>query len=99
MGSWHSVTSGNHPNSEATKNKSMLTPERLRGFARVLPVLVPLLLLAGTGMWGVDYGSYWDEKNHLRAMGHAIDTGVLLPSFYHYPSVTFYQYGISIVPR
>jgi len=92
------MDSAPHPNSETTKGRGILAPDRLRNSALVLPVLLPLLLLMGTGLWGVDYGRHWDERNHIRAMHGVVDSGVLMPSFYHYPSVTFWLNAAALAP-
>ena len=92
------MNSANPPDNNAPKENRFLAPRRLRKIARVLPVLVPLLLLMGTALWGVDYGRHWDERNHIRAMHGVVDSGVLMPSFYHYPSVTFWLNAAALAP-
>ena len=41
------------------------------------------------GLIGRDFGYHWDEQVTIRSIPAAIETGVLLPSFYLYPGVNF----------
>lgn len=76
-------------------------PAPLRDLAlrlRHLAVLVPLLVLVGTGMRGVDFGEQWDEGMHLGRARTAGDTGSLLPHAYAYPSVCHWLSVAPIAP-
>ena len=71
--------------------------------AALLPVLLPLLLLVGTGLYGLDFGKHWDEEFMLGKVKRSIDSGILLPeNFYNYPSMTYWLSfigsGLEIIP-
>jgi 4-amino-4-deoxy-L-arabinose transferase-like glycosyltransferase len=54
----------------------------------VLPVLALVVLFTATGLRGVDFGYHWDEPDfHLAPARHMIESGVLLPKNYTYPTV------------
>jgi hypothetical protein len=42
-----------------------------------------------TGVRGVDYGNHWDESRLLRSVSQSMDSGLLLPRWYNYPSVPY----------
>jgi hypothetical protein len=71
----------------------------VRKLALVAPVLLPYLILAGTGLLGLGYGKHWGEKLHLKRVDRSIATGTLLPDrFYQYPSVTYWMAFGSLGP-
>ncbi len=58
---------------------------------RALPILIPFLILIGTGLRGIDFGYHWDEIPYqLKPVQQMAETGTFLPNFYLYPSVTYY---------
>jgi hypothetical protein len=58
--------------------------------AGLLPVLLPLALLLASGFAGLDFGHHWDESRQIEAVARSIETGILLPGFYSYPSVSYW---------
>ncbi|MGB0646450.1 MAG: ArnT family glycosyltransferase [Bradymonadia bacterium] len=48
------------------------------------------LMFVGFGIAGVDFGRHWDEPKLLRSVDRAFDSGVFLPGWYQYPSLTFW---------
>ena len=54
---------------------------------RVTPLLLLLLLFIVTGIRGVDFGHHWDEDQwHLEPALRMVESGVLLPHAYIYPT-------------
>src|SRR6188768_3965426 len=52
-----------------------------------LPVLALFALFVTTGLRGVDYGWHWDEGDwHIKPSRQMVETGILLPKSYIYPS-------------
>ena len=74
----------------------MPAPRRLSPLA---PVLLPLLLLIGTAWAGADFGLHWDEHFHTEAVERTLETGVPLPRFYIYPSMTYWLTLSGTAPR
>lgn len=69
---------------------------------RALPVLGLIALLAvmiGTGLLGLDLGHHWDEPINIAHVSHSIRTNVLLPTFYNYPSVTYWLIWAALAPK
>jgi 4-amino-4-deoxy-L-arabinose transferase-like glycosyltransferase len=59
-----------------------------------MPVLLPLVILMGTGLRGLELGQHWDERNYqIGPMETMIRSGQPLPGYYGYPS---FDYWISI---
>ncbi len=67
---------------------------------RSLPVLALLALFITTGLRGVDYGFHWDEQDfHIAPARRMIESGVLLPKNYIYPSLDKWLVLIPAIPR
>ena len=65
----------------------------------MMPVLLPLLLLIGSGLRGLDFGSHWDEKRwQIGPVKTMIETGILLPEYYHYPSFNYWVSSAGLIP-
>jgi hypothetical protein len=65
-----------------------------------LPLLALLALFLTTGLRGVNFGFHWDEVDyHLTPARRMIETGVLLPKNYTYPSFDKWLYLVPAVPR
>ena len=65
-----------------------------------LPVLALFALFITTGLRGVDYGYHWDEKDWHIAPGRLmVQTGILLPKSYIYPSFDKWLVLIPAVAR
>jgi len=62
-------------------------------------VAVVWVLFVVAGWRGIDFGEHWDEERHLRIARHAVDTGVLLPHDYWYPSLTWVTTFFSAIPE
>jgi 4-amino-4-deoxy-L-arabinose transferase-like glycosyltransferase len=66
----------------------------------VLPVLLPLLLLIGSGLQGLDFGTHWDEKYYqIRPVKTMVSTGILLPRYYGYPSFNYWVGLAALTPE
>ena len=66
---------------------------------RALPIILLLLLFNVTGLRGVDYGYHWDEAGwHTGPARTMIQTGVLLPKSYIYPSLDKWLVILPAVP-
>jgi hypothetical protein len=64
-----------------------------------LPIVLLLLLFNVTGLRGVDYGYHWDEAGwHTGPARTMIQTGVLLPKSYIYPSLDKWLVILPAVP-
>jgi len=63
------------------------------------PVLLPLLILVGTGLWGIDFGEHWDESYQLYPAGQTVLSGRLLPGIYTYPSLGYWLALAGIAPE
>jgi 4-amino-4-deoxy-L-arabinose transferase-like glycosyltransferase len=64
-----------------------------------LPVLLPLVLLIGTGLWGLDFGLHWDELPwQIGPVKHMITAHTLLPGYYNYPSFDYWLNLLALAP-
>lgn len=89
------LTTSNIETKNIEAKAAALARSRLHGHSRVLvsilPVLIPLAILLGTGFIGLDFGFHWDEKLLLRKVRESVDSGILLPKdFYNYPSLSYW---------
>ena len=79
-------------------------PDRpgLRPGVRVLrhaSVLLPLLLLVGTGLRGLDFGLHWDERPwQIGPVKQMVRSGTLLPGYYNYPSFDYWLNLLVLAP-
>ncbi|HVB38439.1 MAG TPA: phospholipid carrier-dependent glycosyltransferase, partial [Vicinamibacterales bacterium] len=65
----------------------------------LLPVLLPLMLLEGTGLAGLDFGTHWDEQAAISGVRASIEQGgTLLPFSYNWPSMTYWLAMAAMVP-
>lgn len=55
-----------------------------------LPVVIPLVLTIAPALMGLDFGSHWDEQRHLYSLHRTVDTGIILPGRYIYPSFCYW---------
>jgi len=62
-----------------------------------LPIVLGVSLY--TGIKGVDFGEHWDEDRVLRAVSQSIETGLMLPRWYNYPSLTYDLALLCLVPE
>ena len=66
----------------------------------LLTVLLPLSLLVGSGLSGLDFGTHWDENEaFLQPLRTAIEEEGLLPRRYNYPSLGFALSMMAVVPE
>ena len=66
----------------------------------ILCVLLPLGLLVGTGLSGLDFGTHWDENEaFLQPLRTAIEEEGLLPHRYNYPSLGFALSMAALAPE
>ncbi len=64
-----------------------------------LPILCVFLLALFTGIRGIDYGYHWDEDRIFGALSRSIETGVMLPRWYNYPSMTYNVALLGLTPE
>lgn len=65
----------------------------------LLPVLLPLVLLAGAAWRGVDFGRHWDEHVQIEALTNSMQSGRPLPGWYNYPSMCFWIGWAALSPE
>lgn len=66
---------------------------------RLLPVLLPLAVLIGTGLRGLDFGQHWDERHYqIEPVETVIRTGRPLPGYYGYPSLDYWISIAVVIP-
>jgi 4-amino-4-deoxy-L-arabinose transferase-like glycosyltransferase len=74
----------------------------LRSCARLLrhaSVLLPLLILVGTGLRGLDFGLHWDERPwQIGPVKEMVRSGTLLPEYYNYPSFDYWLNLLVLAP-
>lgn len=64
------------------------------------PVLVPLLILLGTGFYALDFGPHWDEDNAwLKPLQRSFEIGAPLPGKYNYPTFGYWLTLLAAVPE
>ncbi len=62
----------------------------------------PIIFLAlwlfafSTGWLGVDFGTHWDERKLMKSVRDTMQTGIILPGWYNYPSMI---YDLAILTR
>ena len=64
-----------------------------------LPLLLPLTLLAGTSVQGVNFGRHWDERVHQFSVLRSVESGRFLPSSYNYPGVPYLLALSAVTPE
>jgi 4-amino-4-deoxy-L-arabinose transferase-like glycosyltransferase len=69
----------------------------IRTAAICLVVVVALCLI--TGIAGIDFGYHWDETKILHSVGRAFYTGVYLPRWYNYPSLSYTIALVALAPE
>ena len=69
------------------------------GLLRHASVLLPLALLIGTGLWGLDFGLHWDERPwQIGPVKQMVQSGTLLPGYYTYPSFDYWLNLLVLAP-
>lgn len=67
---------------------------------KLLPVLLPLVIFIGTGLYGIDFGrQHPDEPFLLRETLRSLQTENFLPNLYNYPSVSYWLTFTGLVPE
>jgi 4-amino-4-deoxy-L-arabinose transferase-like glycosyltransferase len=65
----------------------------------IIPVLLPLFILIGSGLRGLDFGFHWDEMCcQIRPVQTMVKTGILLPEYYYYPSFNYWVSIAGLIP-
>jgi 4-amino-4-deoxy-L-arabinose transferase-like glycosyltransferase len=66
---------------------------------RCAPVLLPLLILIGTGLRGLDFGVHWDERPwQIGPVKSMVKSHTLLPGYYNYPSFDYWLNLLVLAP-
>jgi peptidoglycan/LPS O-acetylase OafA/YrhL/4-amino-4-deoxy-L-arabinose transferase-like glycosyltransferase len=77
-------------------------PPRVAWRARILrwaPVLLPLIVLIGTGLRGLDFGLHWDERPwQIGPVKHMVERVTPLPGYYDYPSFDYWLNLLVLLP-
>jgi 4-amino-4-deoxy-L-arabinose transferase-like glycosyltransferase len=69
------------------------------GLLRHASVLLPLVLLIGTGLRGLDFGLHWDERPwQIGPVKQMVRSGTLLPEYYNYPSFDYWLNLLVLAP-
>jgi 4-amino-4-deoxy-L-arabinose transferase-like glycosyltransferase len=69
------------------------------GLLRHASVLLPLVLLIGTGLRGLDFGLHWDERPwQIGPVKQMVRSGTLLPGYYTYPSFDYWLNLLVLAP-
>ena len=64
-----------------------------------LPVLLPLAILIGTGVRGLDFGLHWDERPwQIGPVKSMVKSHTLLPGYYNYPSFDYWLNLLVLAP-
>lgn len=97
----HDVT--RHRNSvgfSASPSLFRSTERRTRALLRrYAPVLLPLILLFGTGFRGLDFGLHWDERPwQIGPVKHMVKEATPLPGYYNYPSFDYWLNFLVLSP-
>ena len=61
-------------------------------------VAIAALYIGVIGIISADFGHHWDEKRIVKAVEKSAQTGVLLPRWYNYPSLSYDISLITAVP-
>jgi len=77
---------------------SQPTQPKRRLLIRLLPVLLPLLILLGTGLTSLDFGDHPDEGNKIGEVRRMLDKGIFIPTFYKKPSIVYYAVIAALAP-
>jgi hypothetical protein len=51
-----------------------------------------------SGLIGIDFGTHWDERKMMKSVRDSVQTGMLLPGWYNYPSVSYDLVMLSTLP-
>ena len=62
----------------------------LRKIAIFLPGIFLFVLFFYSGFWGINFGSHWDEREYIQLIKDTAKTGILIPNWYRYPSITYW---------
>jgi len=63
------------------------------------PVLLPLIVLVGTGLRGLDFGLHWDERPwQIGPVKHMVQAHTFLPGYYNYPSFDYWLNLLVLAP-
>jgi hypothetical protein len=65
----------------------------------IIPVLLPLFILVGSGIRGLDYGIHMDEGPwQIGPVKTMLRSAILLPQYYAYPSFDYWVIGGALIP-
>jgi len=61
--------------------------------------LLPLIVLVGTGLRGLDFGLHWDERPwQIGPVKHMVQAHTFLPGYYNYPSFDYWLNLLVLAP-
>jgi 4-amino-4-deoxy-L-arabinose transferase-like glycosyltransferase len=79
--------------------KAELSPSMATRMSRFAPVLLPLIILIGTGLRGLDFGLHWDERPwQIGPVKTMVESHTLLPGYYNYPSFDYWLNLLVLAP-
>ena len=65
----------------------------------MIPVLLPLFILIGSGLRGLDFGYHWDERTwQIGPVKTMVKNEILLPGHYYYPSFNYWVSSAGLIP-
>jgi 4-amino-4-deoxy-L-arabinose transferase-like glycosyltransferase len=83
----------------AANKSEQLQVRSCAGLLRHVSVLLPLVLLIGTGLRGLDFGLHWDERPwQIGPVKQMVQSGTLLPGYYTYPSFDYWLNLLVLAP-
>lgn len=83
----------------AATNSEKLRSQPGARVARCALVLLPLLILIGTGLRGLDFGLHWDERWwQIGPVKQMVRSCSLLPDYYNYPSFDYWLNLLVLAP-
>jgi len=77
-----------------------LSASRVGAGLRHVSLMLPVLLFVATGLWGLDFGTHWDERYfQIRPVRTMVQNGVPLPEHYGYPSFNYWVNALALLPE
>lgn len=65
----------------------------------IILLSIPFLVLVVSGLRGIDFGNHVDEFKQILLVKQAVNKGIVLPGWYHYPSTTYWLSLSTIAPH
>jgi hypothetical protein len=72
---------------------------KLKRFVYLIPVLPILAIFIATGLAGINFGYHWDEKLQFMLVRNSLESGIFLPGWYKYPSMSYWLSLLGTLPH